>query len=148
MARQITTVTIRAMEPEDIDDILEVDRKIMGEQRAITYKGLVRGALGGEIAMSFVAEADGKFIGFVLAYLTYVREQVTEACIIQILGVDPDYHHQGVATKLIETLLDKCREKGIKLVRTMVEENDHQLQSFFKKAGFGRGQYVSYARSV
>ena len=64
MAKQTTTVTIRAMEPEDIDGILEVDRKIMGEHGGTAshhHKGLVRGALGGEIAMSFMAEDDGEY---------------------------------------------------------------------------------------
>jgi len=62
------------MEPEDISGILEVDRKITGMQRALTYRDLVREALGGQIDMSFVAEIDDQFVGFVMAYLTYVRE--------------------------------------------------------------------------
>jgi predicted N-acetyltransferase YhbS len=61
--------------------------------------------------MSFVAEVDNQFVGFVMAYLTYVREQVSEACIIQIFGVDPKYQRQGIATKLVQALLDKCRSK-------------------------------------
>ena len=67
-------VKIRPMEPEDISGILEVDRKITGMQRALTYRDLVREALGGQIDMSFVAEIDDQFVGFFMAYLTYVRE--------------------------------------------------------------------------
>jgi predicted N-acetyltransferase YhbS len=104
-------VKIRPMEPEDISGILVVDRKISGVQRAITYRDLVREALGGQIDMSFVAEVDNQFVGFVMAYLTYVREQVSEACVIQIFGVDPQYQRQGIATKLVQALLDKCRSK-------------------------------------
>ena len=37
--------------------------------------------------MSFVAEVNDQFVGFALAYLTYVREQISEACVIQIFGV-------------------------------------------------------------
>jgi predicted N-acetyltransferase YhbS len=79
MAEKDVKVSIRPMEPEDINGILEVDRKISGVQRAITYRDLVREALGGEMDVSFVAEVDDQFVGFVLAYLTYVREQVSEA---------------------------------------------------------------------
>ena len=38
-------VKIRPMEPEDIGGILEVDRKINGVERALTYRDLVREAL-------------------------------------------------------------------------------------------------------
>ncbi|MBM4352092.1 MAG: hypothetical protein FJ106_19645, partial [Deltaproteobacteria bacterium] len=58
-------VRIRPMEPEDINGILDVDRKISGAQRAITYRDLVREALGGEVDVSFVAEIDNQFVGFV-----------------------------------------------------------------------------------
>ncbi len=131
-------VKIRPMEPEDISGILEVDQKISGVQRALTYRDLVREALGGQIDMSFVAEVDNQFVEFVMAYLTYVREQVSEACVIQIFGVDPQYQRQGIASKLIQALLDKCRSQKIKLVRVMIDERDSELQGFFKRLGFDR----------
>ena len=141
-------VKIPPMEPEDISGILIVDPKISGVQRALTYRDLVREALGGQIDMSFVAEVDNQFVGFVMVYLTCVREQVSEACVIQIFGVDPKYQKQGIASELIQALLDKCRSKKIKLVRTMIDERDNELQNFFKRQGFDRGRYVDYLKTV
>ena len=139
-------VKIRPMEPEDISGILEIDRKISGVQRAMTYRDLVREVLGGQMDVSFVAEVDHRMVGFVLAYLTYVREQVSEACVIQIFGIDPDRWRQGIASKLIQTQMEECRKKGIKLVRVMLEERDSPLQTFFKSLGFDRGHYVDYSK--
>ena len=141
-------VKIRPMEPEDISGILEVDQKISGVQRALTYRDLVREALGGQIDMIFVAEIDNQFVGFVMAYLTYVREQVSEACVIQIFGVDPKYQRQGIASKLIQALLDKCRSKKIKLARVMIDERDSELQGFSKRLGFDRDRYIDYSKTV
>lgn len=148
MAGAEAKVKIRPMEPEDINGILEVDRKISGVQRALTYRDLVREALGGQIDMSFVAEVDNQFVGFALAYLTYVREQISEACVIQIFGVDPKYQRQGIATKLIQALIEKCRSKKIKLVRVMIDERDNELQNFFKRQGFDRGRYIDYSMPI
>jgi predicted N-acetyltransferase YhbS len=148
MVGQQVNVKIRPMEPEDISGILEVDQKISGVQRALTYKDLVREALGGQIDMSFVAEVDNQFVGFVMAYLTYVREQISEACVIQIFGVDPKYQRQGIASKLIQALLDKCRSKKIKLVRVMIDERDSELQGFLKRLGFDRDRYIDYSKTV
>jgi GNAT superfamily N-acetyltransferase len=83
-----------------------------------------------------------------MAYLTYVREQVSEACVNQIFGVDLQYQRQGIATKLIQALLDKCLSKKIKLVRTMIEERDSELQGFFKRLGFDRGRYKDFSKNV
>jgi predicted N-acetyltransferase YhbS len=146
MAEAKAKVKIRPMEPEDITGILEVDRKISGVQRAITYRDLVREALGGQMDVSFVAEVGNQMVGFILAYLTYVREQVTEACVIQIFGIDPQYQGQGIATQLIQKQLDECRSKGIKLIRVMLEERDDELQKFFKRLGFDRGHYIDYSK--
>ncbi len=148
MVGQQVNVKIRPMEPEDISGILEVDQKISGVQRALTYRDLVREALGGQIDMSFVAEVDNQFVGFVMAYLTYVREQISEACVIQIFGVDPQYQRQGIASKLIQALLDKCRSKKIKLVRVMIDERDSELQGFLKRLGFDRDRYIDYSKTV
>jgi hypothetical protein len=52
MAGPEVKVKIRPMEPEDISGILEVDRKTSGKARALTYRDLVREALGGQIDMS------------------------------------------------------------------------------------------------
>jgi ribosomal protein S18 acetylase RimI-like enzyme len=98
--------------------------------------------------MSFVAEIGDQFVGFVMAYLTYVREQVSEACVIQFFGVDPQYQRQGIATELIQALLDKCRSKKIKLVRTMIEERDSELQGFFKRLGFDRDRTIDFSKTV
>jgi ribosomal protein S18 acetylase RimI-like enzyme len=141
-------VQIRPMEPEDIDAILAVDRKLSGVQRALTYRDLFTGLTGGQIELSFVAETNRQVIGFVLALLTYVPEQVTEACVIQLLGVDPDYWRQGIATKLIEALSGESRSKGIKIVRVMVDQQDSQLQGFFGHLGFRRGRLIDYSRAV
>ncbi|MBM4349870.1 MAG: GNAT family N-acetyltransferase [Deltaproteobacteria bacterium] len=141
-------VKIRPMEPEDINGILEVDRKISGMDRAVTYQDLVRKGLGGEVDVSFVAEVDNQLVGFLLAYLTYVREELSEACVIQIFGVDPAYQKRGTASKLIQALMEKCRAKKIKLIRVMLAERDGDLQGFFKRLGFEHGRYIEYSKSL
>ena len=141
-------VVIRPMEPEDIDAVLAIDRKISGVQRAITYADLITGDLGGVIDLSFVAEIKGQAAGFILARLAYVGEPVTEVGLVQILGVDPDYQRQGIATKLINAMLERCKSKGIKTVRVTVNERDSQLRGFFQRMGFRRGQLIDYSKTL
>jgi len=148
MARTEANVKIRPMEPEDISDILEIDRKISGVQRAFTYKGSFHGLIGGEMGMSLVVEMDDKVVGFVLAYLSYVREQVSEACMINIFGVDPKYRKQGIASMLFKKLLNECHSKKIGLVCVTLQDQDRELKNFFEHIGFERMQYVGYSKAL
>lgn len=146
--RRESKIRIRPMEPEDIDNVLAIDRKISGVRRAVTYTDLITGDLGGVLDLSFVAEVDGQVAGFILARLAYVGEPVMEVGLIQILGVDPDYWRQGIATKLVNVLLERCQSKGLKTVRIMVNERDSQLQGLFQRLGFRRGQLIDYTRTL
>jgi ribosomal protein S18 acetylase RimI-like enzyme len=136
------------MEAEDIADVLGIDRKISGVRRAITYTDLITGDLDGVLGLSFVAEVSGEVAGFILARHAYVGEPVVEVGLIQILGVDPDYWRQGIATKLVNALLEHCRSKGLKTVRLMVNERDSQLQGFFASMGFRRGHLIDYTKTL
>jgi ribosomal protein S18 acetylase RimI-like enzyme len=141
-------IRIRPMEPEDIDSVLAIDRKITGVRRAVTFTDLITGDLGGVLGLSLVAEVDGQVAGFILARRAYVGEPVVEAGLIQILGVDPDYWRQGIATKLVNALLDTCKSKKLDAVRIMVNERDRQLQGLFEHLGFRRGKLIDYTKAL
>jgi len=144
----VETIKIRHMEQQDIDAVFDIDKKISAVERAFTYADMIDGFIGGQIGWSFVAETDGQVIGFALAAITYVPEQVTEACTIQVVGVDPGYRKQGVARKLVEALVDNCRSNGLKLIRIMVDQRDSQLQGLFESLEFRRGRLIDYSKNL
>jgi predicted N-acetyltransferase YhbS len=137
-------VKIRSMEPEDIGAIFEIDRRLTGIERAVTHADLITGDLGHALDLSFVAEVANQVVGFLLARHAYIGEPVVEAGLIQGLGVDPDYSRQGIATKLLNSLLERCRSKGPKIVRVILSERDSQMEGFFSYMGFRRAQLIVY----
>jgi ribosomal protein S18 acetylase RimI-like enzyme len=141
-------IRIRPMEHEDIDSVLAIDQRITGERRAITYTELITGDLGGVLALSFVAEVDGVVQGFLLARRMYIVAPPSEVGLIQILGVDPDYQRKGIATKMVNALLDTCRQKKLNGVRIMINERDSQLVGLFEHLGFRRGELIDYTKSL
>ncbi len=140
-------VRIRPMEHEDVDSVLAIDRKITGVRRAVTYTELITGDLGGVLALSIVAEVDGTVQGFILARRAYIGEP-TEVGLIQMLGVDPDYQRQGIATKMVDAFLDTCRSKNLSAVRIVINERDSQLEGLFKHLGFRRGEFIDYTKTL
>jgi len=146
--REESKIRIRPMEPEDIDSVLAIDRKITGVRRAATYTDLIIGDLGKIPDLSFVAEVNGEVQGFLLARRAYFGEPFTEVGLIQILGVDPDHWRWGIATSLINALVETCQSKKLSAVRIMVDENDSQLQSLFQRSGFRRGKLIDYTKTL
>ena len=139
---------IRPMEPEDINAILEIDRKISGVKRAVTYADLIAGDLGGELESSLVALVGSRVVGFILARHVYLGYPVIKVALIQTIGVDPEYRRQKIAANLINTLIEQCRAKGPETVRVMVNERDSELSKFFASMGFSRGQLIDYTMKL
>ena len=136
-------IKIREMTDEDIDAVLALDKKIVGEERAITYRDPLSFYLGAELAVSFAAEIEGKVIGFALGRL---RDPDTGW--IQTVAVDPEYRRHGIGTKLVQALIDRCRSKGAKTVHTVVSWRDWSMLSFLRSMGFTRGEMVDLQRSL
>ena len=141
-------IRVRPMEPEDIDNVLAIDRKITGVRRAATYTDLIIGDLGKIPDLSFVAEVNGEVQGFLLARRAYFGEPFTEVGLIQILGVDPEHWRQGIATGMVNALIEACQSKKLSAVRIMVNENDSQLQNLFQRLGFHRGKLIDYTKTL
>ncbi len=141
-------IRVRPMEPMDIDRVLAIDSKITGTRRAATYTDLLIGDLGKIPDLSFVAEVDGEVQGFLLARRAYFGEPFDEVGMIHILGVEPDYQRLGVATQMVNALVETCQEKRLNAVRIMIDERDDQLQGLFERSGFRRGKLVDYTKKL
>ena len=67
---------------------------------------------------------------------------------LEIIGVDPDYHGQGVSRALMNELFARFKRAGVKLVNTMVNWNDGDLIDYFSANGFARGEYVNLVKNL
>ena len=152
-------VNIRPMESGDIDAVLAIynktrEEKIPGIKRSrlsyrgiLTYEEVASANPGGPLDLSFVAEVNGQVIGFIWSRLAYVGIPVDEVGIIHMLVVDPDYQQQGIASKLVDALSERCHTRGVNTVRAVIDERHWELQNYFQKLGFRRSELVIYTRT-
>lgn len=145
-AAPIQKVVIRPMAEEDISGVLAVDRKIFGQDRALTYSDPVQDYTGGEVGLSWVAVVGGQIAGFVLCQLAEPRLGLPKVAWIGSIGVDPDCRHQGLAGELVKALMRHCRSIKLNEIHIMADRHDQVLEGFLGFMGFRPGELVHYVR--
>lgn len=150
------TVNIRVLNENDLDALVDIDRKILGKERRdfwrrkIAYTDIYpRPAL--------VAELEGKVVGFIMGYVSGWEFGVPDTIgWIDTLGVDPKFQRLGIASLLFKALIKNFkhsgREKtsgingsettqieGVNVVYTLVNWNDWDLIQFYHAMGFKKG---------
>lgn len=150
------TVTIRFLGIDDLEDILGIQAKIVGENHSENGEKLaslkdptVYHLQHGDPLMHLGAEIDGKLVGFVIGEVRrweFGRSEMTGW--ILILGVDPEYQGMGVGRKLGATLVEHFRKKNVRKIQTLVEWHDGDLISYFKSLGFSLLQMLPLEKEL
>jgi ribosomal protein S18 acetylase RimI-like enzyme len=142
-------VSIRRMTRSDIHEVLALDRIIRGQGRdVIRYEDLASANPGTPPDASFVAEIDGKIVGFSINRSTYLMVPLTEVCIIHAILTHPDYQKRGIGRKLIRALLNHCQTEGVGTVRALIPKDNKELQAIFERQGFQRSHIVNFDKTV
>jgi ribosomal protein S18 acetylase RimI-like enzyme len=140
----VESVIIRALQKEDLEAIVRIDEKVLGENRKDYWERKLE-ALGSKSAQtSFAAEVQGKVVGFILGDISGWEFGVPDTIgWIDTIGVDPAYQKKGIATALADELIRGLKGVGVKTVYTLVNWNDWDLLQFFHAMGFGRGDMIN-----
>jgi ribosomal protein S18 acetylase RimI-like enzyme len=137
-------INVRRMTPNDLDGVLVLVSKITKGKSRITYRDLVANYPGGPLDLSFVAEAKGQMVGFILARLEFVYLPVVEVCLIGAVGVDPEYQGRRIGSTLVHNLTDHCHREDIGTIRALVAQDDEPLRRFIESLGFRRSNIINY----
>jgi len=141
-------VNIRRMERNDIHEVLALDRIIRGSSRdVISYDDIAAANPGTPPDLSFVAEVEGKIVGFSINRSMYLMVPLTEVCIIHAIFVHPDYQGRGIGRKLIQAVLYHCQTADISTVRALIPEGSKELQALFERQDFKRSNIVNFDKT-
>jgi len=137
-------VSLRPISSSHIDDIVEIDQRILGKKRQSFWKKKVRAVESNSPPTGIVAELENKVIGFIFGEVSGWEFGVPASVgWIDTLGVDPKYQNRGVAKTLMKELIKNFREAGVKNIYTLVNWDDWDLLQFFRRMGFTRGDMIN-----
>lgn len=86
-----------------------------------------------------VAEAEDKIVGYVIGVLRWGATGH-----ILAIATDPPYQRQGIASALMEHIINRLRANRAKLVRLEVRNSNAGAQQFYLKLGFRQQGEVPY----
>ncbi|HDG97881.1 MAG: GNAT family N-acetyltransferase [Deltaproteobacteria bacterium] len=148
MESQLVNLVIRNIRPEDAQQIGKIQSSITKSGPQIDFEYIIEKRLKGSDDVSFVAEIDGKVVGYMISYLVYGGFGLEKTAWIATLGVDPKYMGQGIGRRLAKEILEAYRKKGIHYIFTSVRWDSADLLSFFKTLGFDRSDFVNLRKKL
>jgi predicted N-acetyltransferase YhbS len=140
----LENMKIRPLKKEDLDAIVEIDEKVLGENRRNYWKRKLELMDNKSSQVSLVAEVEGKVVGFILGDVSGWEFGVPDTIgWIDTIGIDPVYQKKGLATALAQELVKKLKTVGVRTIYTLVSWNDWNLLQFFHAMGFTRGDMIN-----
>ncbi|MBI2852577.1 MAG: GNAT family N-acetyltransferase [Chloroflexi bacterium] len=161
MVRRSGEVKVRKMEEADLPRVNYIDGLLFGENRVTTWPfsfGVYWAVHNPKL--SFVAEADGQVVGFVVGNIS--QEEHSQSIIrlmqtadmpisrkktgwIDMIGVSPEYQRKGVGRMLVEAFYGECKRNNA-IMRGVAKDKDQRLQKFLTDMGFKKSDVSIYEK--
>jgi predicted N-acetyltransferase YhbS len=141
---------LSALKPDDLYDVVRIDKGVTGQRREAVFYELVDEAVkDSAVRVSLVARIDGNTVGFVMARTNYGDYGRTEpVAVLDTIGVDPEYSGRGVGHALLSQLFANLDELHVEGVETVVASTDSQLLRFFHAVGFKPSQRLVFVKRM
>jgi predicted N-acetyltransferase YhbS len=140
----LENLKIRSLRAEDLDAIVAIDEKVLGEKRRDYWEKKLHRMDEKASQVSLVAEIQGKVLGFILGDISGWEFGVSDTIgWIDTVGVEPAQQKKGLATALAHELIQRLRAMGVRTIYTLVSWNDWDLLQFFHAMGFTRGDMIN-----
>ena len=139
---------IRKLQIDDAESICRIQESITKEPITIDYRKVAEEEAKNKDGVSFVAELDGKVVGFMITYIIYGGFGLEKSAWIGVFGVEPKYMGSGIGKRLAKEIFDVITERGIKNIFTSVSWDSTDLLSFFKSLGFDRCEFINLKKII
>jgi len=136
------------MKIEDAEDIGTISTAITQKPADVDFKRIIEEQLRQEKNACFVAEIEGKVVGFMISFIQSGGFGMKESAWVVQLGVDPKYMGQGIGDRLAKKVFKYCQDAGIKDIYTSVRWDSTDLLSFFKTLGFDRSNFINLRKKL
>jgi GNAT superfamily N-acetyltransferase len=145
-----TDISVRAVEPSDLDAIIRIDEKLSGQTRKEYWQRRLDIAALRPPWMSLVAEMDGRLVGFLFGWVGESEFGISRPTgWVDLIGVDPPYRGRGVGQSMVDRFVQSGSElRAVESIATLIDLGQADVREFFVRLGFHHGPMIQMERSV
>ena len=118
---------VEGLREEYIPQIARIERACFTDPWS---ESALRDELNSPLARYFVCTQGGQVLGYIGTRV------VLDECQVANVAVSPSCRRQGVASFLMEAMLDFCRREGVRFVTLEVRLGNSAAQALYEKFGF------------
>ena len=126
-------INVRLYKDEDFSQVVDIAVEPLGQARS-EAEGVISWASRDENAEVFVAETDGKIVGFLM--LEWPGTGWNRVAEIGWIAVLPKYQRKGIGSNLIWDMVEYARNRGIRKVYVEPSVKNNAAIRFYVKNGF------------
>jgi predicted N-acetyltransferase YhbS len=132
------TVNIRALKPDDLDAVVEIDTGLVGRSRRGFFEKRLEAAIAAPDDFVIIGTDEGQSLkGYVFTRIQGGDfGEHGKTAVLDVIGVSPDAQSKGLGRGLIENLDQRLEKREVREIRTLAEWRFHPLLKFFDAAGF------------
>jgi ribosomal protein S18 acetylase RimI-like enzyme len=136
-------IVVRPMRADDAEDVRDLDRLILGDDRSSTwdahvarfldmsdYDTLIHPPMG-----CFVARQANRLLGFILSETQAGEYGLPRGLWIVAVGVHPDARRHGVGRLLVDHLVRQCEKSGVTDIYAVLRPEDDRDIAFLRSCG-------------
>lgn len=97
-----------------------------------------------EEGIQFVAEKDGKLVGFATLYFTFSTTKAEKITVMNDLYVVEEERGTGAAQKLFKACETHSKENGYAHMAWVTAQDNHRAQRFYEKMGGSVADWLNY----
>ncbi len=121
-------IVIRAMDEEDIDEIVEIEKECF--PTPWSRDAFLTEIRENNLAVYLVAELHGRVVGYGGMWLVLNEGHITN------IAVKKDFRGLGIGDKILENLIYYCASKGVHNMTLEVRKSNIIAQNLYKKYKF------------
>jgi predicted N-acetyltransferase YhbS len=144
----VPEIVVRRLKKADADEIRRIDAAITKSPSNLDLERMIKEELKKADDASFVAEIEGKVVGYMITYITSGNFGTDQCAWIARFGVVPKRMGQRIGKSMAKEVFRFYKAKGIRTVYTSVKWNSTDLLSFFKTLGFDRSDFVNLQKNL
>jgi ribosomal protein S18 acetylase RimI-like enzyme len=144
----VDNILIRKLKSEDAGEISKIYISITKTSSVGGFKNIVAKQAQRNEDASFVAELNGKVVGYLISYTLTGGFGIAKSAWIANLGVNPKFMGRGIGEKMAKEIFKYYKNKKIKYIYTSVKWDSTDLLSFFKTLGFDRSEFINLKKNL